>query len=193
MKNKTTRAAQAYPGWLKTLLASLLLILFWVPMSAIAGTAPASAAPVKLDNASCLTCHDGRKDALAAPVAGGAARPLHSVSPDKYTKSVHSTMQCVACHLEIVDSVTPHQKDSAAKKPDCVQCHTALWATVQKQNLTQEKARLGVVAANIEAYKKDDELQRLAGEGKADAPDGGEGQGGPAGPADFFRAEAARK
>ena len=153
MKNKTTRAAQAYPGWLKTLLASLLLILFWVPMSAIAGTAPASAAPVKLDNASCLTCHDGRKDALAAPVAGGAARPLHSVSPDKYTKSVHSTMQCVACHLEIVDSVTPHQKDSAAKKPDCVQCHTALWATVQKQNLTQEKARRGVVAANIEAYK----------------------------------------
>ena len=154
MKNKTMRALLAYPGWLKTLLTSLLLLLFWVPMATVAAVAQAGATPAKLENATCLTCHDGKKDALAAPLAGAAARQLHSVSPDKYAKSVHSTMQCVACHLEITDNVTPHKKDSAAQKPDCVQCHTALWETVQKQNLTQEKARLGVVASNIDAYKK---------------------------------------
>lgn len=53
--------------------------------------------------------------------------------------------------------------------------------------------KLNFAAANLEAYQKDEELQAIAGEGQADAPDGGEGHGGPAGPADFFRSEAARK
>ena len=154
MKNKTMRAFLARPGWLMAFFTSLLLLLFWAPMAAMAAAAQASPASVKLDNATCLTCHDGKKEAQTLPAATAAARPLHSVAPDKFAKSVHSTMQCVACHQDITDSVTPHKKDSAAQKPDCVQCHTALWATAKKDNLTQEKERLGVVVTTIDAYKK---------------------------------------
>jgi cytochrome b subunit of formate dehydrogenase len=100
-----------------------------------------------------MTCHDGKKSLPEVTEASGVARSLHSVSAGKYSVSVHATMQCVACHLEISDSATPHQKASGAHKPDCVQCHTELWEKAKKENLTREKERLGVVAQNIEAYK----------------------------------------
>ena len=52
----------------------------------------------KLDNATCLTCHDGKKGKLEVPVAEGEPRALRSVVPAKFDLGVHAKMQCVACH-----------------------------------------------------------------------------------------------
>ena len=50
----------------------------------------ASPAPAKsLDNATCLSCHDGKKGKLEAPGADGGKRPLEPVNPGKYQNSVH--------------------------------------------------------------------------------------------------------
>jgi thiosulfate reductase cytochrome b subunit len=110
------------------------------------------AIPAKLDNVTCLSCHDGKNSKPEAAGADGSRRPLRAINPDKFGKSVHSTLQCVACHKDINDSGVPHQKVAVAK-PNCIQCHTELWETAQKENLSQEKARLGIVVKNIEAYK----------------------------------------
>jgi len=114
------------------------------------------AAPValKLDNATCQTCHDGKKDKLEVTAADGAKRPLQTVNTDKYGKSVHAKMECVACHREIIDSVTPHQKVAGAPKVECAQCHLDLWEAAKKDNKTVEKPRLGIVAENVAAYRK---------------------------------------
>jgi cytochrome b subunit of formate dehydrogenase len=106
----------------------------------------------KLDDAGCMTCHDGKKQVFALPAADGKIRPLRAIQKDKYAKSIHGEMTCVACHLDITDNKAPHKK-VAAPKANCVTCHEGLWETVKKENLTAEKTRLGVVVQNIEAYK----------------------------------------
>ncbi|MBI3523130.1 MAG: cytochrome C [Betaproteobacteria bacterium] len=110
---------------------------------------PAAAKP---DNAACLSCHDGNK--LETLDANGAKRTLPEIPADKLAKSVHADMQCVACHKEITDAVASHKISPVAQKPNCIQCHETLWETVKKENLIQEKSRLGLVVKNIEAYKK---------------------------------------
>ncbi|MDO8703672.1 MAG: cytochrome b/b6 domain-containing protein [Sulfuricaulis sp.] len=106
----------------------------------------------KLDDAGCMTCHDGKKQVFALPAADGKIRPLRAIQKDKYAKGIHGEMTCVACHQDVADNKSPHKK-IAAPKANCVTCHEALWETVKKENLTAEKTRLGVVVQNIEAYK----------------------------------------
>jgi cytochrome b subunit of formate dehydrogenase len=116
-----------------------------------------STAPVvapKLDNATCQSCHDGKKGKLEMLASNGDKRPVKTVVPDKYGKSVHARMDCVACHLEITDSVTPHAKSTAVKKAECAQCHLDLWEETKKLGKTAEKPRLGIVADNVAAYGK---------------------------------------
>ncbi|RZI42033.1 cytochrome C [Herbaspirillum sp. HC18] len=128
---------------------------FVTALPAVAQNDKAPATPAsKLDNATCQTCHDGGKGKLEVDAADGEKRELHPINTDKYGKSVHSTMQCVDCHTNIKDAKAPHQKPAQAAKVDCVQCHEQLWDKAKKDGLTKEKARLGVVADNIEAYKK---------------------------------------
>jgi cytochrome b subunit of formate dehydrogenase len=110
--------------------------------------------PHKLDNATCQTCHDGQKGKLEVPAADGEKRTLYEVKPDKYGKSVHAKMTCVACHTDIVDSKAEHKKAAGVKPPECVQCHENLWETAKKENKTAEKPRLGIVLENAAAYKK---------------------------------------
>ena len=133
----------------------------WAGALLIAALLPATAATAanELDNATCLSCHDGKKGKLAAHVAEGEARDLRSIAPDKFGKGVHARMQCVACHTDITDNAASdnaHARDpaQALKKVDCATCHQDLWAQAQKDGKTAEKPRLGVVAANIEAYRK---------------------------------------
>lgn len=119
---------------------------------------PAQAAPA-LDNATCLTCHDGSKGALEIAGADGEPRELRTVGPDAFGKSVHARMDCVACHGDIKDNAetgNAHQKDPAQKpaRADCISCHQDLWENAKKENRAKEKARLGVVVENIDAYKK---------------------------------------
>ncbi len=124
--------------------------------SAAAADSKEIAAPVlqKLDNATCQSCHDGKQGKLEVPGAQGEKRALYEVNQDKYAKSVHSRMECIACHKEITDSVTPHQKAPDAKKVECAQCHLDLWEAAKQKNRTQEKLRLGIVVENIAAYNK---------------------------------------
>lgn len=106
-----------------------------------------------LDNATCLTCHDGKQGKLEVPGADGENRALHEIVPDKYGKSVHAKMECVACHTNITDNVSPHRK-SAAKAPECAQCHQTLWDKAKQTGTTGARPRLETVAKNIEAYKQ---------------------------------------
>jgi len=117
----------------------------------------ASASPGKLDNASCLGCHDGSKGKLESRSAA-EPRDLHVVAPDKYGKSVHAGMDCVACHTDIRDNAetaNAHRRDpgQALARVDCASCHQALWETAKKEHKTRERPRLGIIAENIAAYK----------------------------------------
>ena len=123
-------------------------------------TGAAAAAPVVgLDNASCLTCHEAAKNKIQVAGKDGEKRALTPVDAHKFGKGIHGEMQCLDCHKEITDSQARHKIDAAAKKPDCIACHLALWETVKQQKLTAEKERVGLVVQNIEAYKKSSHAQ----------------------------------
>lgn len=111
-----------------------------------------SAPPAKLDNATCLTCHDASKGELKTIDATGNSRLLLGFDSNKFRKSLHGEMQCIACHKDITDAVSPHKK-GPGQKANCVSCHLELWEAAKKENLTKEKARLGVVVDNIGFYK----------------------------------------
>ena len=138
-----------FSGW--TAAAGLLAIFLCAPAG------HAEAAP-RLDNATCLSCHDGRKGKLEIATAEGASRELRSVAADALRKSVHASMDCVTCHTDIQDNAesgNAHHKDpvlTAARK-DCIACHEDLWQTVKKENRAKDWPRLGVVAENIVDYK----------------------------------------
>jgi cytochrome b subunit of formate dehydrogenase len=112
-----------------------------------------TAAQAGLGNAACLSCHDGRKGKLEVPAADGGKRALHAVAPEKFAKSVHSDMECIACHLEIHDSSTPHKKTLGENRPDCVQCHQKLGETAIREKAAGERRRFRLVAESIESYR----------------------------------------
>jgi len=133
----------------------------WATLISLAGVflaLPAAAEPT-LDNATCLSCHDGKKGKLAVPPTEGKGRELRAIPADKFAQSVHATMPCVSCHADIVDNAEKgnlHVKNTAEplKKVDCAGCHEELWEQTQKRGRAEERPRLGLVAKNIEAYKK---------------------------------------
>jgi len=106
-----------------------------------------------IPNSSCLSCHSDKARPLSVPAPDGKRHPLLAIHTERYGKSIHGEMDCVACHKEIADSRAPHRM-TGMPKPNCVTCHTGIWEVVKKQELTQQKARLGIVAQNIEAYKE---------------------------------------
>jgi len=137
---------------LTCLLASLL------SLPAIAAN-PASASAPKLDNASCLSCHDGKKGAIEVPAPDDEKRELLSVTADKLGSSVHAKMECVACHTDLkgnADKASAHGKNGAVKldKVDCAGCHQNLWKAAQSAGQAKDKPRLELVVKNIEAYQK---------------------------------------
>ncbi|MBI5259892.1 MAG: cytochrome C [Burkholderiales bacterium] len=112
-----------------------------------------------LPNTGCLSCHDGKSHKLEVPGPNGKPRALKGMSPDAYGTSVHAKMQCVACHTGITDNPAAgsgHKKEAnaPAKSASCADCHQKLWDDAKKDNTAAAKPRLGVVADNIEAYKK---------------------------------------
>jgi len=107
----------------------------------------------KLDDATCQGCHGNDQYEIQMPDEDGEMRPLDVIQTRSYVKSVHGEMTCVECHQEITDSTAQHQK-SAAAKPNCITCHEDLWETIKQQDLATEKARMGIVVQNINAYKE---------------------------------------
>ena len=67
---------------------------------------------------------------------------------------MHATVQCVACHTDIVDSQANHVRKAGAERPTCIGCHEGLWQAAQDTGVAAQKPRLGVVAENIKAYKQ---------------------------------------
>ncbi len=109
---------------------------------------PAAAEIGNSGNATCLACHGN--EGFGVPGADGQTRQLH-VFPDKFGKSVHGKRLCTECHKDITE--IPH-KTGVTHKVSCVSCHEELWEAAQKENKTQEHARLGVVVKQIERFMK---------------------------------------
>ncbi|BAL26315.1 cytochrome c family protein [Azoarcus sp. KH32C] len=116
-------------------------------------SAQAAGEATKLDNATCLSCHQTGKRKIEVEDKQGEKIALAAVDPAKLEKSVHARMDCVACHTDIVDAKALHQKAAGVAKPDCATCHETLWKTAQTDSQPSAKERLGIVAKNIEAYK----------------------------------------
>ena len=144
------------------LLSTWLLAACLVPAAVAATKAapePIAVMATKLDNATCQTCHDGKKGKLEAKDAQGKSRALKGIASEAFAKGVHAKMECVACHTDIKDNAgtaKAHQRDAAQalKKVDCAGCHQELWDKAQKDGKAQANPRLGVVAENIDLYKK---------------------------------------
>ena len=126
-------------------------------MAALPATAAAAKeaaqAPLSLDNSICESCHSGKHGKLDVAGADGAKRALRAVDPDKFGKSVHAKLQCLACHSNITELTVPHKK-GPTKAPDCAQCHQDLWEKAKAAGTNGKTSRLETVARNIEAYKK---------------------------------------
>jgi cytochrome b subunit of formate dehydrogenase len=120
---------------------------------ALFADAPAWAVAMKLDNAGCLACHDGKKAKIEVPGRNDEKRTLGHVDTRKFGKSVHADMQCVACHTDISDNRAEHVKAKDATPPNCINCHENLWEAAKNQGQTNKKGRLGVVVQNIKDYK----------------------------------------
>ncbi len=109
-----------------------------------------------LDKESCLKCHENKQDKIKIPVVIDGEedeRDLRQVNPRKFGKGVHSGMQCVDCHKDIVDSQKNHKLGQSAPKANCINCHQDLWAKAQQDGTAKDKPRLELVVKNIDAYK----------------------------------------
>ena len=111
----------------------------------------------KLDDATCLSCHGENQQEIQVtdtdPDADEEMRPLHAIQKDRFIKSTHGEMTCIECHQEITDSKAQHQK-STVGKPNCVTCHEEKWELIKRQDMVVERARMGIVVENINAYKE---------------------------------------
>ncbi|MBI3186243.1 MAG: cytochrome c3 family protein, partial [Gammaproteobacteria bacterium] len=114
-----------------------------------------SAIAEPLTDAGCLSCHSKTITLPAEEDADEDEAPptVAAVHANKIDKGVHSGMGCTTCHQEIIDNKAQHKKTSIAK-PDCAGCHNDAWEAIKQQGLTVEKARMGVVVENAEAYKE---------------------------------------
>jgi cytochrome b subunit of formate dehydrogenase len=139
----------------KWLMAAVVLAPAGMASLPVSAAAAAKIAPValKLDDATCQSCHDGKHGKLDIAGADGAKRTLRAVDSGKYQQSVHAKLECVACHTNITELSVPHKKNDV-KAPDCAQCHQALWETAKATGTNGNASRLETVALNIAAYKK---------------------------------------
>jgi cytochrome b subunit of formate dehydrogenase len=140
------------------LAACLVTLAVYVAAGLFGGLAAAATggknSATDLGNASCLSCHDGKRGKLEVRDTDGEMRALRKVDPGKYGKSVHAAMECITCHREINDSVAPHSNAVGEKKPDCAGCHLEIAKTPSYFKTAQERRVIRLVAENIEAYSK---------------------------------------
>jgi cytochrome b subunit of formate dehydrogenase len=146
-------------AWRKTRATAARLLaaatLFAAAWSGGAAHAAASDQNVTTDlsNKSCLSCHGDKQKKVEVADAKGEKRALRQVDAGKFGGSVHSQMECIACHREINDSATPHRKSAGEKRPDCAQCHVEVAKTLSTYKTAGERRGLRLVAEIIEVYK----------------------------------------
>ncbi|WP_230976277.1 cytochrome C [Pseudothauera nasutitermitis] len=139
----------------KNLVARLLMVCACVAGFATAhATAASPASPhAALDDATCLSCHADGAEEIEVPGLDDEPRPLATIHAERFGKGVHAGMSCVSCHAEIVDAQENHVKAEGVAPAECSSCHAKLWDEAQARGESKNKDRLGVVAANIAAYK----------------------------------------
>ena len=107
----------------------------------------------KSKNVACLGCHGDSDAQLETEDANGKTHILPVIDPERLAQSVHGDLACTTCHTNIESKFGPHKKNNNPK-PNCETCHLKQWEKAKEENLTKEKARLGIVVQNIEAYRK---------------------------------------
>jgi len=94
-------------------IAGIFLLLSGIAAAADSPVAPAK--PPVLPNSECMDCHEAefkpRKKGLPAEWIG--------VKPEVFAKSVHGKLNCVDCHVTVVE--TPHE--SKLPPAQCASCH----------------------------------------------------------------------
>ncbi len=142
-------------------LASFTIAVFLGSLLALLAPAPAALAQggMKVDNATCLGCHETGKRKIEVPGPGDEARTLTGVPKAGFAKSVHAKLQCVECHtglVEFVEAIEGHTKPSAREKQrvDCVECHFKLWDNAKAEGKAAEKPRLAKIVENAGAHAK---------------------------------------
>ncbi len=133
--------------------ALLLALLVTIPAAMAQTSGP------KLDNASCLNCHEAKKKKIEVTPEQGEARALRGVPKERFAKAVHAKLQCVDCHTNIIDLAESMGRHAtlgaqAASKVDCVECHFNLWEKAKRDNQTAANPRLGLVVEIAGAYAK---------------------------------------
>lgn len=141
--------------WLITIF--LLLTLYVLPA--------ADAAP---DAASCLTCHGAMQDTVEK---GDGVKVNLNVDPDRFSKSVHGSFDCVNCHMkytkhpdkpptgtidksiqDLANALAVKSKVDPVAQAACVQCHGDIYAeykaSVHGQNVMVEKSPDGPVCTS---------------------------------------------
>jgi cytochrome b subunit of formate dehydrogenase len=134
--------------------AAIVATLFAAALSGGAAQAAAGKdATTDLSNKSCLSCHGDKQKKVEVADAKGEKRPLHQVNAAKFAASVHSDMECIACHRDINDSTSPHRRTAGEKRPDCAECHVEVAKTLAKYKTAGERRGLSHVAEIVDAYR----------------------------------------
>ena len=107
---------------------AILVLIF--PLAAGAPSALAQ------EVADCLACHED--PALTAERDGKQVSRF--IDPRVFTGSVHSTLECVACHIDLAGVEFPHSAPLA--KVDCGSCHENI-AEIYKNSLHGKLAAAG--------------------------------------------------
>jgi cytochrome b subunit of formate dehydrogenase/cytochrome c5 len=144
---------------LRALGVALTLVVLSTGAVRGADTAPPLSPTPTADNTSCLSCHDASSHKLETPGVDGKPRALLAIAAEKFGQGVHAKLACVSCHSAIKDSPAPgasHQRVAGqpVKSADCASCHEQLWKSAQADGSAAARPRLGVVASNVEAYRK---------------------------------------
>jgi hypothetical protein len=115
---------------------------------------PSTAVSQKLDNATCQTCHDGKKGKLEMLGSNGEKRAVQSVFPTSMPRACMPRWSASPATRKSSTTSRRTRRPPAWPKAECAQCHLDLWESIKKDNKTAEKPRLGIVADNVAAYKK---------------------------------------
>jgi hypothetical protein len=92
----------------------LLILSTMLPALLLLGASRASAQ----ENDDCLACHS---DKAAIGTRKGRTFSVY-VDEKKFSGSVHSSVQCIACHADLAGKEFPHEEDLV--QVDCGSCHT---------------------------------------------------------------------
>lgn len=94
---------------------------------------------------------------LVALLFGAASAAI--AGPYETLEGVHAKLECVSCHTGITAKTNQEAERQIksgrfGQSEGCASCHERLWSEARQKNEAASKPRLGVVSANIQAYRQ---------------------------------------